>query len=212
MKPQGKRRICMLAGLLVLLATGCRPEAARDAGSIAEAHRPDLVPLVRAMPTSSMDEPLAVEFDVDVPSRNSSPTLMIGIRVNRTVDVAALEALVDVQASGLQANVSMARLESGGWKDVPLLRLESIIGEPARTIPIPADGRVTSAWLDDADVLALQNAGLERPGDTYAQLAFAWARNPSPGRYRVEVQLHSPLPQLEPFHPELLVAYLRRPK
>ena len=134
MKPQGKRRICMLAGLLVLLATGCRPEAAGDAGSIAEAHRPDLVPLVRAMPTTSMDAPLTVEFDVDVPSRNSSPTLMIGIRVNRTDDVPALEALVDVQASGLQANVSMARLESGGWKDVPLLRLESIIGEPARTM------------------------------------------------------------------------------
>ncbi|MEN5317895.1 hypothetical protein ABE509_10110 [[Pseudomonas] hibiscicola] len=190
MKPQGKRRICMLAGLLVLLATGCRPEAAGDAGSIAEAHRPDLVPLVRAMPTTSMDAPLTVEFDVAAPSKNSSPTLMIGIRVNRTDDIAALEALGDVQASGLQANVSMARLESGGWKDVPLLRLESIIGEPARTIPIPADGRVTSAWLDDADVLALQNAGLERPGDTYAQLAFAWARNPSPGRYRVEVQLH----------------------
>lgn len=212
MKPQGKRRICMLAGLLVLLATGCRPEAAGDAGSIAEAHRPDLAPLVRAMPTTSMDAPLTVEFDVAAPSKNSSPTLMIGIRVNRTDDIAALEALGDVQASGLQANVSMARLESGGWKDVPLLRLESIIGEPARTIPIPADGRVTSAWLDDADVLALQNAGLERPGDTYAQLAFAWARNPSPGRYRVEVQLHSPLTQLDPYHPELLIAYLRRPK
>ncbi|MCU1194631.1 hypothetical protein JAK23_02900 [Stenotrophomonas maltophilia] len=155
---------------------------------------------------------MTVEFDVAAPSKNSSPTLMIGIRVNRTDDIAALEALGDVQASGLQANVSMARLESGGWKDVPLLRLESIIGEPARTIPIPADGRVTSAWLDDADVLALQNAGLERPGDTYAQLAFAWARNPSPGRYRVEVQLYSPLPQLEPYQPELLVAYLRRPK
>ena len=212
MKPQGKRRICMLAGLLVLLATGCRPEAARDAGSIAEAHRPDLVPLVRAMPTTSMDAPLTVEFDVAAPSKNSSPTLMIGIRVNRTVEIAALEALGDVQASGLQADVSMARLESGGWEDVPLLRLESIIGEPARTIPIPADGRVTSAWLDDADVLALQNAGLERTGDTYAQLAFAWARNPSPGRYRVEVQLHSPLTQLDPYHPELLIAYLRRPK
>lgn len=212
MTPHGMRRICMLAALLVLLATACRPDAARDEGSIAEAHRPDLVPLVRAMPTSSMDAPLTVEFDVAAPSKNSSPTLMIGIRVNRTDDVPALEALIDVQASGLQANVSMARLESGGWKGVPLLRLESIIGEPARTIPIPADGRITSAWLDDADVLALQNAGLERPGDTYAQLAFAWARNPSPGRYRVEVQLHSPLPQLEPFHPELLVAYLRRPK
>ncbi len=212
MKPHGKRRICMLAGLLVLLATGCRLEAARDAGSIAEAHRPNLVPLVRAMPASPMDAPLTVEFDVAAPSKNSSPTLMIGIRVNRTDDVPALEALVDVQASGLQANVSMARLESGGWKDVPLLRLESIIGEPARTIPIPADGRVNSAWLDDADVLALQNAGLERPGDTYAQLAFAWARNPSPGRYRVEVKLHSPLTQLDPYHPELLIAYLRRPK
>ncbi len=212
MKPHGRRRICILAGLLVVLATACRPEPARDGGSIAEAHRSDLVPLVRAMPTSSMDEPLAVEFDVDVPSRNSSPTLMIGIRVNRTDDIPALEALVDVQASGLQANVSMARLESGGWKDVPLHRLEWVIGEPARTIPIPPDGRVTNAWLDDVDVLALQNAGLERPGDTYAQAAFAWARNPVPGRYRVEVQLHSPLPRLEPYHPELLVAYLRRPK
>ncbi|HEL3158709.1 TPA: hypothetical protein UMF67_002448 [Stenotrophomonas maltophilia] len=212
MKPQGKRRICMLAGLLVLLATGCRPEAERDAGSIAEAHRPDLVPLVRAMPTTPMDVPLTIEFDVDAPSKNSAPTLMIGIRVNRTDDIAALEALVDVQASGLQGKASMWRLVLGGWTDVPLHRLESIIGEPARTIPIPADGRVTNAWLDDADVLALQNAGLERPGDTYAQLAFAWARNPSPGRYRVEVQLHSPLPQLEPYQPELLVAYLRRPK
>ncbi|MDT3530434.1 hypothetical protein ROV86_20265 [Stenotrophomonas pavanii] len=202
----------MLAGLLVLLATACRPEAARDEGSIAEAHRPDLVPLVRAMPTTSMDAPLTVEFDVAAPSKNSSPTLMIGIRVDRTDNTAAFGALADVRASGFQAEVSMQRLESSGWKDVPLLRLESIIGEPARTIPIPADGRVTSAWLDDADVLALQNTGLERPGDTYAQLAFAWARNPSPGRYRVEVQLHSPLPQLEPYHPELLVAYLRRPK
>lgn len=212
MKPQGKRRICMLAGLLVLLATGCRPEAARDAGSIAEAHRPDLVPLVRAMPTTSMDAPLTVEFDVAAPSKNSSPTLMIGIRVDRTDNTAAFGALADVRASGFQAKVSMQRLESRGWKDVPLLRLESIIGGPARTIPIPADGRVTSAWLDDADVLALQNAGLERPGDNYAQLAFAWTRNPSPGRYRVEVQLHSPLTQLDPYHPELLIAYLRRPK
>jgi len=151
------------------------------------------------MPTTSMDEPLRVEFEVDAPSKNSSPTLMIGIRVNRTDDISALKALVDVQASGLQANVSMERLESGGWTHVPLHRLEWIIGEPARTIPIPADGRVTNAWL-------------ERPGDTYAQLAFAWARNPVPGRYRVEVQLHSPMPQLEPHSPELLIAYLRRPK
>lgn len=212
MTPHGKRRICMLAGLLVLLATACRPDAARDAGSIAEAHRPDLVPLVRAMPTTSMDAPLTVEFDVAAPRKNSSPTLMIGIRVDRTDNTTAFGALADVRASGFQAKVSMQRLESSGWKDVPLLRLESIIGEPARTIPIPTDGRVTSAWLDDADVLALQNAGLERPGDTYAQLAFAWARNPSPGRYRVEVQLHSPLTQLDPYHPELLIAYLRRPK
>ncbi len=212
MKPQGKRRIFMLAGLLVLLATGCRPEAERDAGSIAAAHRPDLVPLVRAMPTTPMDVPLTMEFDVDAPSKNSAPTLMIGIRVNRTDDIAALEALVDVQASGLQGKVSMWRLGLGGWTDVPLHRLESIIGEPARTIPIPADGRVTNAWLDDADVLSLQNAGLERPGDNYAQLAFAWARNPVPGRYRVEVQLHSPMSRLEPHHPELLIAYLRRPK
>ncbi len=212
MTPHGKRRICMLAGLLVLLATACRPDAARDAGSIAEAHRPDLVPLVRAMPTTSMDAPLTVEFDVAAPRKNSSPTLMIGIRVDRTDNTTAFGALADARASGFQAKVSMQRLESSGWKDVPLLRLESIIGEPARTIPIPADGRVTSAWLDDADVLALQNAGLERPGDTYAQLAFAWARNPSPGRYRVEVQLHSPLTQLDPYHPELLIAYLRRPK
>ncbi|QGL99650.1 hypothetical protein FEO89_02350 [Stenotrophomonas maltophilia] len=137
MKPQGKRRICILAGLLVLLATGCRAEAERDAGSIAEAHRPDLVPLVRAMPTTSMDEPLRVEFEVDAPSKNSSPTLMIGIRVNRTDDISALKALVDVQASGLQANVSMERLESGGWTHVPLHRLEWIIGEPARTISHP---------------------------------------------------------------------------
>lgn len=212
MRPQEKRRICMLAGLLVLLATGCRPEAARDAGSIAAAHRPDLVPLVRAMPTSSMDAPLTVEFDVAAPSKDSSPTLMIGIRVDRTDNTAAFWALADVRASELQAKVSMQRLESSGWKDVPLHRLEWVIGEPARTIPIPADGRVTNAWLDDVDVLALQNAGLERPDDNYAQLAFAWARNPSPGRYRVEVQLHSPLPQLEPYQPELLVAYLRRPK
>lgn len=212
MKPQGKRRIFMLAGLLVLLATGCRPEAERDAGSIAAAHRPDLVPLVRAMPTTPMDVPLTMEFDVDAPSKNSAPTLMIGIRVNRTDDIAALEALVDVQASGFQGKVSMWRLGLGGWTDVPLYRLESIIGEPARTIPIPADGRVTNAWLDDADVLSLRNAGLERPGDNYAQLAFAWARNPVPGRYRVEVQLHSPMPQLEPHPPELLIAYLRRPK
>jgi hypothetical protein len=164
------------------------------------------------MPTTPMDVPSTIEFDVDAPSKNSAPTLMIGIRVNRTADIAALEALVDVQASGLQGKVSMWRLGLGGWTDVPLYRLESIIGEPARTIPIPADGRVTNAWLDDADVLSLQNAGLERPGDNYAQLAFAWARNPSPGRYRVEVQLHSPMPWLEPHHPELLIAYLRRPK
>ncbi|WP_439694483.1 hypothetical protein, partial [Escherichia coli] len=76
---------------------------------------------------------------------------MIGIRVDRTDNTAALGALADVRASGFQAKVSMQRLESSGWTDVPLLRLESIIGEPARTIPIPADGRVTSAWLDDAD-------------------------------------------------------------
>lgn len=212
MTPHRMRRICMLAALLVLLATACRPDAARDEGSIAEAHRPDLVPLVRAMPTSSMDAPLTVEFDVAAPSKNSSPTLMIGIRVDRTDNTAAFGALADVRASGFQAQVSMQHLESSGWEDVPLHRLEWVIGEPARTIPIPADGRVTNAWLDDVDVLALQNAGLERPDDNYAQLAFAWARNPSPGRYRVEVQLRSPLPQLEPYHQELLVAYLRRPK
>lgn len=164
------------------------------------------------MPTTPMDVLLTIEFDVDAPSKNSAPMLMIGIRVNSTDDIAALEALVDVQASGLQGKVSMWRLELGGWTGVPLHRLKSIIGEPARTIPIPADGRVTNAWLDDADVLSLQNTGLERPGETYAQLAFAWARNPVPGRYRVEVQLHSPMPQLEQHPPELLIAYLRRPK
>ncbi|WP_369039559.1 hypothetical protein [Stenotrophomonas maltophilia] len=212
MSRRGIRPLQLLLCLVALPLAACQPNADRPAPVEAQAAREDLVPLVRPMPTEPADAPLVVEFDLEPPPRNASPTLFIGIRVNATADEQAAAALRSAGRDGLQAEVAMKRLQANGAAGVPLKQLEMLPGGGGSYVPLPADGRVSGGWVDDADPLSLEAAGLEIRGDRYAQLALAAARDLPPGRYQVSVRLLAPLPELQPYRPELLVAYSRRPK
>lgn len=198
--------------LVALQLVACQPNTDRPAPVTAQAAREDLVPLVRLLPTVPADAPLVVEFDLEPPPSNASPTLFIGIRVNRTLDEQAATALRSAGRDGLQAAVVMKRLQANGAVGVPLQQVQMLPGGGGIYEPLAADDRVSGGWVANADTLSLEAAGLETRGEQYAQLALAAARDLSPGRYQVSVRLLAPLPELQPYRPELLVAYSRRPK
>lgn len=212
MNYRGVQPLQFLLCLVALQLVACQPNTDRPAPVAAQAAREDLVPLVRPLPTEPADAPLVVEFDLEPPPCTASPTLFIGIRVNRTLDEQAATALSSAGRNGLQAAVVMKRLQAYGAAGVPLKQVEMLPGGGGSYVPVSADGRVYGGWVADADTLSLEAAGLETRGEQYAQLALAAARDLSPGRYQVSVRLLAPLPELQPYRPELLVAYSRRPK
>lgn len=212
MNYRGIQPLPLLLCLAALQLAACQPNADLRAPVAAQAAREDMVPLVRPMPTDPTDAPLVVEFDLEPPPRNASPTLFIGIRVNATADEQAATALNSAGRHGLQAEVIMRRLQASGAAGVPLNQVEMLPGGGGRFVPLAADGRVSGGWVAEADTLSLEAAGHETRGDQYAQLALAAVSDLPPGRYQVSVRLLAPLPELQHHRPELLVAYSRRPK
>jgi len=159
-----------------------------------------------------MTTPLVVEFTLPPPGKNSSPTLFLGIRVSGEDGLKSLNAGREVRNLGLPTEVTLERLEARQRIPVPLVRVESAAGTPARTEPIGPAGRVAGGWLDDVDHRSLQSAGLEAPGSHYTQLALAWAQELQPGRYRLSIQILEPDDRLAPTQAELLVAYVNKSK
>jgi hypothetical protein len=155
---------------------------------------------------------MVVEFTLPPPGKSSSPTLFLGIRVSGEDGLQSLSAGREVRSRGLPAEVKLERLEAQKRIPVPLVRLESVAGTPARIEPIGPAGRVAGGWLDDVDHQSLQSAGLETTDSHHTQLALAWAQEQQPGRYRLSIQILKPDDRLASTQAELLVAYVNKSK
>lgn len=171
------------------------------------------VPLVRPFKLVPMSEPFVLEFDLLPPGRNSSSALTIALRVSDASTGKARDITDAIRNSGLNATVVLTSLDA----KIPTPQLYTIdfdaIGPGYKpSVPVAADGRVYGVMRESVDSIALDEAGLTAPGMDYRMVSFAWAKSPQPGRYRLELQLIDPAPQLASISTELLLAYGRQPK
>ncbi|MGV8961702.1 MAG: hypothetical protein ACOH1V_15180 [Stenotrophomonas sp.] len=167
----------------------------------------DIVPVVRTFPLSAMAEPTKVEFDLPLPGRNATTTLLLGIRVDGK-DGAESHRIADtIKSAGLAAQIKLMRIGNTAELAVPLVRVERKEDGTAGLAPIAADGHVAGVRYDDVDDTSLMEAGHANPMRDYRTLAFASAQNAVPGRYRLSIRLLDPSPELAELKSELLVAY-----
>lgn len=194
------------------LLSSCQASSEAVPGPQAPVDDGTRVPLVRPLPLVAMTAPMTVDFTLPAPGESSSPTLFLGIRVSGEDGLKSLNAGREVRNMGLPAELKLERLEAQQRIPVPLVRVQSVAGRPARIEPIGPAGRVAGVWLDDVDHRSLQSAGLEAPGSHYTQLALAWAQELQPGRYRLNIQVLKPDDRLASTQAELLVAYVNKSK
>lgn len=171
------------------------------------------VPLVRPFSLVPMSEPYVLEFDLLPPGRNSSSALIIALRASDAATGDAWDIIDKIRNSDLNATVVLTPLDA----QIPAPQLYTIdfdaVGSGYKpSVPIAADGRVYGVMRESADSIALDEAGLTEPGRDYGTVSFAWAKTPQPGRYRLELQLIDPAPELASISAELLLAYGRQPK
>lgn len=212
MRRHERRMLGVVACLALLLVSGCQPETVASPSARSAMPAQDSVPLIRPLSLAPMAAPLVVEFNLDPPGRDASPTILVAVRVTGEDGGVALERALQIQDIGLPARVQLTQLRDMGDVETPLVRVEKFPGSAATLAPIQADGRVANAWLDDADDISLEAAGLSAPRRNYKQLSLAWGQNLSPGKYRLSVQLLDPSPQLASIPAELLIAYKRKSK
>jgi len=191
---------------------GCQAESGVHAESRSTSARLDQVPLVRPLPLVAMDAPMVVEFTLPPPGNSGSSTLFLGIRVRGEDGLKSLDAAREVRNLGLPAQLKLERLDGQQAAVVPLVRVESVAGSPARIEPIGPTGHVAGGWLENVDHQSLQSAGLQPAGAHYTQVALAWAQGQAPGRYRFSIQLLAPDGRLSSTPAELLVAYVNKSK
>lgn len=196
----------------ISLLTSCQAQTTQTHDVPTRVAADGQVPIVRPLQLAAMTSPMVVEFNVQPPGKSATGTLFLGIRVGDEDALKSLEAAQALRRSGLHAELVLKRLESSGAINMPLVRVESQAGVPARTIAVSTDGRVPGVWLDDVDDASLQSAGLESPGRRYTQLAFAWAQGIQPGKYQLSIRLLGQPPQLASIQSELLVAYRHKSK
>lgn len=200
-------------GLAVVLSgCGARDESAAPGQS--RQIRSDLVPIVRDLPLVPMKEPLVVEFDVPPPGRNSSPVLVLGLRVSGKDGNASAKAQDDVLSSEIKATVILEGPGIASGKQFPLMRTEqsATTDVPNIDVPIGADGKTEGTWPADVDDTSLVEAALTRPGSDYRYLAFASARGIPTGRYRLTILLTDTDTDVSHVASELVVAYSHKPK
>ncbi|MEB1549817.1 hypothetical protein VDQ94_13095 [Xanthomonas campestris pv. campestris] len=212
MQRYGQLLLCVLVCSGILLLTSCHAQTNQMQDVPTRAAADGQLPIVRAMQLAAMTSPMMVEFNVQPPGKNATGTLFLGIRVGDEDALKSLEAAQALRRSGLHAELVLKRLEPSGAINMPLVRVESHAGAPARTIAVGADGRVPGVWLDEVDGSSLQSAGLESPGRRYTQLAFAWAQGIQPGKYQLSIRLLGQPPQLASIQSELLIAYRHKSK
>ncbi|MEA9651410.1 hypothetical protein VDF13_14860 [Xanthomonas campestris pv. raphani] len=212
MQRYGQLLLCVLVCSGILLLTSCHAQTNQMQEVPTRAAADGQLPIVRPLQLAAMTSPMMVEFNVQPPGKNATGTLFLGIRVGDEDALKSLEAAQALRRSGLQAELVLKRLEPSGAIKMPLVRVESQAGAPARTIAVGADGHVPGMWLDEVDGSSLQSAGLESPGRRYTQLAFAWAQGIHPGKYQLSIRLLGQPPQPAPIQSELLVAYRHKSK
>jgi len=159
-----------------------------------------------------MAEPLVVSFNLDLPGKNGTSTLLVALRVSGADGAVSRGLASSIQNAGMPARVQLIREGDDGDVPVPLVRVEEHQNGTGTSLPVAANGQVSRAWLDDVDDLALEHAGLADPQRDYRQLALAWAENMPPGRYRLSFQILDPKPDLATIPAELLVAYRHKSK
>lgn len=213
MQVQGRILLCGMACLAGLLLGSCEAQTSRTPDQPSSAIREDAVPFVRSLPMVAMAEPMVVEFDLPPPRKDAAATLLLGIRVGGDDGLKSLQSAQEVRRSGLEAELVLRRLDvQEEAVNVPLVRVESYAGMPARIVAVGSDGRVPGGWLDDVDNLSLQSAGLESADSHYSPLALAWAQDVQPGKCQLSIRLLNPPAQLVSIRSELLVAYRHESK
>lgn len=208
----GQLLLCVLVCSGISLLTSCQAQTTQTYDAPTRVAGDGQVPIVRPLQLAAMTSPMVVEFNVQPPGKSATGTLFLGIRVGDEDALKSLEAAQALRRSGLHAELVLKRLEPSGAINIPLVRVESQAGAPARTVAVSADGRVPGVWLDEVDGSSLQSAGLESPERRYTQLAFAWAQGIQPGRYQLSIRLLGQPPQLASIKSELLVAYRHKSK
>ena len=199
---------------MACMMAACRsPEPPPPFYSPGQAATRTAVPLVRPFPLVPMSEPYVLEFDLLPPGRNSSSSLTIALRASDAATGDAWDSIDKIRSSDLNATVVLTPLD----RQTPAPQLYTldfdVVGRAQRpTVPVATDGRVHGVMATGVDSIALDEAGLTEPGRDYREVAFAWAKAPPPGRYRLELQLIDPVPELASVPVELLLAYRRLPK
>ena len=212
MQRHGRLLLCVLTCMGGALLTSCQAQTSHTAGTPTRVVPGAQVPLVRSLPMVAMAAPMVIEFDLQRPSENATATLFLGLRVAGEDGLKSLEAAQAVRRSGLDAELVLKRLEPQGNINVPLVRVDSQAGVPARIVAVSTDGLIHGMWLDDVDKRSLQSAGLDSARRHYTQLAFAWAQDVQPGKYQLSIRLPNPPTQLASTESELLVAYRHKSK
>lgn len=214
MRPTLRSPMFFLLGIgLAVALSGCESRDESAAPGQIRQIRSDLVPIVRDLPLVPMTEPLVVEFDVPRPGRNSTHTLVLGIRVSGNGQP-SFEARDDVIASNIKAIVTLEGPTIGSGRQFPLIRTvqSATTDVPNVDVRIGTDGKTEGTWPADVDDTSLVEAALTKPGSDYRYLAFASARGIPPGRYRLTIMLTHTDTDVSHVASELVVAYSHKPK
>lgn len=199
---------------LAVALSGCEARDESAAPGQSRQIRSDLVPIVRELPLVPMADPMVVEFDVPPPGRNSSPTLVIGLRVSGKDGESSAKARDDVISSNIKATVMLEGPGIASGKQFPLIsyvRTASTLGADIE-VPIGADGQTEGTWPAGVDGTTMREAALTCPGGDCRYLAFASARSIPPGRYRLTFRLTHTDTDVSHIASELVVAYSHKPK
>ena len=212
MRRQGRPLLSGSLCLAALLLSASQAQTVPSGGASVPAVKQDRVPIVRPLALVAMAEPLVVKFHLDPPGRNGTSTVLVAVRVSGADGAVSRGLASSIQNAGVPARVQLIREGDDGDVPVPLVRVEEHQDGSGTTLPVAANGQVSRVWLDDADDLPLEHAGLADPQRDYRQLALAWVENLPPGRYRLSFQILDPKPDLATIPAELLVAYRHKSK
>ena len=202
--------LCSSGAMLVACQPAQAPDTAARTGPVTP--REDVVPLVRPLSLTAMDEPLIVEFELPPPGPNSNTTLTLGLRVFGADDAASAAVARTVTESDLQAELKLVRLGVGNEAPILLTRREYRGHDASQIVPVGVDGGVPQVVLTSIDTTAVEQAGIPIRASSSRTLAFAWAPDVAPGTYRLELKLIAPDPELASIESELLLAYQHRSK
>jgi len=206
-----KLMACLLAALTLTLAA-CRGPEADPAAHLSPEARARTVPIVRPLKLVPMEKPLVVEFEALPPGPNASSTLSIGIRVRATGTLDSAGVTDRIKDAGLPVQITLMRIEDSREIAVRLIRDDQSAEDGQRLVPVPSSGMVPGAVRDTVDSTSLGETGAAHRSGALRFMAFAWAPDLTPGRYRLSFRLLDPPKELAPLKTELLLAYQRKPK